>query len=1093
MKYLSLFVLLIAFIMTETNAQGTRLLREPTVSSESIVFVHANDLWKVSRQGGDAIRLTSDEGQESLPHFSPDENWIAFTAQYEGNTDVYIIPAEGGSPKRLTWHPDGDYVQGWTPRGEIIFRSSRESHPTQTNKLYMVPMNGGLPEALELPRAAFGEVSPDGKYIAYIPITFWDPEWRNYRGGQAMPIWIVDRETKELIRTPQPDDERHLDPVWYGDEVFYLSERDYAGNIWSFNPETKEEKQHTMHAQFDVKSLDACKDAIVYEQGGYLHLLYPETGDTKQLVVNVKGDMNFARPRWENISGGNLSNPNLSTTGQRAIFEYRGEIFTVPKKEGSWRNLTNTPGTADRYPVWSPKGDKVAWFSDASGEYKLIVADQFGENQKNYALENPTFYFKPDWSPDGQKIVYTDTDYNIWFIDLESGEIKKVDTDMFAHPNRSMNPVWSPDSKWIAYARQLKNSYKAAFAYNIETGGKIQLTDGMADVITPVWDENGKYLYFLASTDYGLNSGWLDMSSYDPDVTRSLYCMILSKDEPSPLLPESDDEEIEKEAEEEDIEEKKKDEEDSESEEKDKEEELTVIIDKEGLAERTIALNMPNRNYTGLIAGPEKSVFVGENIPNEQGIKLHKFDLKENKAEDFLDGIRAAVTSADRKSMLYQKGGSWNISGTESKPQNGKDQINTSLKIKVDPLAEYEQIFREAWRYMRDFLYVDNVHGAPWDAIYEWYSPWIKHVRHRTDLNYVVDILSGEVSVGHSYVSGGDMPDIDRVPVGLPGCDFEVENGFYKIARIYTGESWNPGLEAPLAHPGLAINEGDYLLAVNGEELRVPENPYQLFEQTSGRNTRLTIGSTPSIEDSREVTIKPTPSERGLRSMAWVEGNRRKVEEMSDGKLAYVYLPNTSGGGFNYFNRYYFAQQDKKGVVLDERNNGGGSAADYMIDVMTRTLLGYFNSKAGDNIPWTTPMAGIWGPKVMIINERAGSGGDLLPYMFRAKNIGPLVGTRTWGGLVGTWDTPPFIDGGRMVAPRGGFFDVDGNWAVEGEGVAPDIEVIQHPKLVLEGKDPQLEKAVEVALEMLEESEFERKPEPPAPVKWKRPKGFEVK
>jgi len=1098
MKYSTSLLFLLLISISQAWSQGTQLLRQPTISTENIVFVYANDLWQVSRQGGDAVRLTTDEGEESLPHYSPDENWIAFTGQYHGNTDVYVIPAEGGSPRRLTWHPGGDYVQGWTPEGEIIFRSSREGQPTQTNKLYKVSMNGGMPTALEIPRAAFGEISPDEKYIAYVPITFWDPEWRNYRGGQAMPIWIVDLKTKELIRTPQPDNERHLDPVWHGNEVFYLSERDYASNIWSFNPETKEEKQHTTHAQFDVKSLDASGDAIVYEQGGYLHILNPESDESKQLVVNVKGDLNFSRQRWENISGGNLSNANLSATGKRAVFEYRGEIFTIPKEKGSWRNLTNSPGVADRYPVWSPKGDKVAWFSDASGEYKLIVADQFGENQKSYELENPTFYFKPDWSPDGQKIVYTDTDYNIWFINLESGEIKKVDNDLFAHPNRTMNPVWSPDSKWIAYARQLKNSYKAAFAFNIETSEKIQLTDGMADVISPVWDESGKYLYFLASTDYGLNTGWLDMSSYDPDVTRSLYCLILSKDEPSPLLPESDEEKAEKEEKENDDE--NKDEKNGndknkskEKEEEEEKEETTVNIDKEGLAARTIALNMPNRNYTGLVAGPENSVFVGENIPNQGGFTLHKFNLKDNKAEPFIEGIRTAVTSADRKNILFQKGGSWRISGTEAKPQNGNGQLETNLKIKVDPQAEYEQIFKEAWRFMRDFLYVDNVHGAPWDKIYEWYSPWIRHVRHRTDLNYVVDILSGEVSIGHSYVSGGDMPGIDRVPVGLLGCDFEVENGFYKISKIYTGESWNPGLEAPLAQPGMEVQEGDYLLAVNGKELKAPANPYSFFEQTAGRTIRIQVNSSPSFEDAREITVKPVANEGQLRGVSWVENNRRKVEELSDGKLAYVYLPNTSGGGFANFNRYYFAQQDKKGVVIDERNNGGGSAADYMIDVMARTLLGYFNSKAGDNIPWTTPMAGIWGPKVMVINERAGSGGDLLPYMFRAKEIGPLVGTRTWGGLVGTWDTPPFIDGGRMVAPRGGFFDVNGEWAVEGEGVAPDIEVIQHPRLVLEGHDPQLEKAVEVALKMLEKNEFERQPEPQAPVKWKRPEGFEVK
>lgn len=1082
MKYLFFLLILFGFAVSSANAQGTRLLRQPTISSESIVFVYANDLWKVDRTGGNATRLTTNEGEESNPHFSLDEKWIAFSAQYGGNTDVFVIPSEGGSPKRLTWHPGADAVQGWTPEGDVIFRSGRESRPTQTSKFYKISLQGGLPSALEIPRAAYGELSPDGKQIAYVPITFWDPEWRNYRGGQAMPIWIVDMDTKDLIRTPQPTKERHLDPVWYNGKVFYLSERDYASNIWSFDPATKEEKQLTKHAQFDIKSLDACKDGIVYECGGYLFFLNPESGESKQLEINVKGDMNFARERWESVSANNLTNPNISPNGKRAVFEHRGELFTIPKKEGSWRNITNTSGVADRYPAWSPKGDKIAWFNDENDVYKLIVANQFGENKKIYDLENPTFYFKPEWSADGKKIAYTDTDYNIWFIDLESGKVNKVATDLFAHPNRELHPVWSPDSKWIAYSRQLNSSYKAIFVYNIESGETIQLTDGMADVLTPAWDVNGKYMYILASTNYGLATGWLDMSSYDPDITRSLYCIVLSNEDKSPILPKSDDEE-----------EKEEKEENGKDDSKDKEDEVSVKIDKDGLAERIVALNMPDRNYLGLVHGPESSVFVAEIIPNKRGVTLHKFESKENKATIFLSEIETAVNSTNGKNLLYKKGSSWAIVETKSKPKDGDGKLKTNLKIKIKPAEEYQQLFNDSWRFMRDFLYVDNVHGAPWDKIFEWYSPWVKHAKHRNDMNYIIDIISGEVSIGHSYVRGGDMPDIDRVPVGLLGCDFEEVNGYYQIKKIYNGERWNPTTKAPLSAPGIEIKEGDFLLSVNGKELKTPVNPYQLFEQTSGQQITIKVNSTTSLEDAKEITVEPISSDRQLRSIDWVESNRRKVDELSGGKLAYVYIPNTGDGGFTSFNRYYFAQQDKKGVVLDERNNGGGSAADYMIDVMSRTLLGYFNSRANDNRPWTTPMAGIWGPKVMIINERAGSGGDLLPYMFKEKQLGPIVGTRTWGGLVGTWDTPPLIDGGRIVAPRGGFFDVNGEWAVEGVGVAPDIEVFQEPKLVLEGKDPQLEKAVEVALEKLKGNEFQLKTEPAAPVRWKRPEGFKVK
>ncbi len=1086
MKFLLTFLVLFAITVSISHAQGTQLLRQPTISEESIVFVYANDLWKVERTGGDAIRLTSNKGEESNPHFSLDEKWIAFSAQYGGNTDVYVIPAEGGSPKRLTWHPGADIVQGWTPEGEVMFRSGRESKPTQSNKFFKVPLEGALPTAIDIPRAAYGELSSDGKQIAYVPITFWDPEWRNYRGGQAMPIWIVDMETKELIRTPQATKERHLDPVWFNNKVYYLSERDYASNIWSYDPRTKEEKQLTRHAQYDVKSLDACKDGIIYEYGGYLHFLNPSTGESNQLVIHINGDMNFARQRWETLTANNLANPNISPNGKRAVFESRGEIFTIPKEKGTWRNITNTPGVADRYPVWSPKGDQIAWFNDHSGEYKLLIADQFGLNKKVYDLENPTFYFRPEWSADGKKIAYTDTDYNIWFIELATGKTTKVATDVFAHPNREMQPVWSPDSKWIAYARQLNSSFKAVFVYNTESKETIQISDGMADALTPAWDVSGKYMYILASTNYGLGTGWLDMSSYDPDLTRSLYCIVLSNEDKSPIHPTSDDEEMEKEKDGDQGEEKEKEDK------KEKKDEVVVKIDSDGLAARIVALNMPSRNYVKLVQGPEKTVFVAEAIQNKSGITLHKYEAKENKATEFLTGVSNFVPSVDSKNLLYKKGSSWAIAETKSKLKEGDGKLNTNLKIKIDPTKEYQQLFDDSWRFLRDFLYVDNVHGAPWEDVYKWYSPWVKHARHRTDMNYIIDIISGEVAIGHSYVSGGDMPNVDRVPIGLLGCDFIEENGRYKMVKIYTGESWNPTTKAPLAAPGLEVKEGDYLLAVNGVELKAPMNPYSLFEQTSGRQTILKVNSSPSEPGAREITVEPVSSDRNLRSIDWIEGNRKKVDELSNGKLAYVYIPNTGGSGFASFNRYYFAQQDKKGVILDERNNGGGSAADYMIDVMSRTLLGYFNSKANENRPWTTPMAGIWGPKVMIINERAGSGGDLLPYMFRQKKLGPLIGTRTWGGLVGTWDTPPLIDGGRIVAPRGGFFDINGEWAVEGEGVSPDIEVIQEPKLILQGRDPQLEKAVEVALEKLKGKEFKLKHEPAAPLRWKRPDGFKM-
>jgi len=629
--------------------------------------------------------------------------------------------------------------------------------------------------------------------------------------------------------------------------------------------------------------------------------------------------------------------------------------------------------------------------------------------------------------------------------------------------------------------------FKAAFIHDTETKTTHQVTQGLADIVTPVFDQSGDYLYYLASTDYGLASGWLDMSSYDPNVTRTLYATLLYADGISPFLPKSDDEEIEEEDDDEKSEESTEKEDTLNDEEK-KEEKEEKAIDFDGIQNRVVAVSDISGEYFGLVRAPEGMALILGNGDN--GFNATIYNFEEQKKEDWASGLRTITTSHDGSHALHRSGGNWSISKLPGKPNAKEDGISIDVKIKIDPQQEYHQIFKEGWRYMRDFLYVDNVHGAPWDKVWEWYSPWVNHVRHRSDLNYVIDIMSGEVAIGHSYVVGGDMPDIDRVGCGLLGADYEMSNGLYKIAKIYSGELWNPEIKAPLAMPGLEVSQGDYITSINGTPITSLDNIHTMMEETDGKSVRLGVKSDLN-EEERIIITEPVGNENGLRTNAWMEDNRRKVDELSNGQLAYVWVPNTGGRGFTNFNRYYFSQQEKKGVVIDERNNGGGSAADYMIDIMSRDIVGYFNSKSESRRPWTTPIAGIWGPKVMIINERAGSGGDLLPYMFRAKELGPLVGTKTWGGLVGTWDTPPFIDGGRMVAPRGGFYDAEGNWAVEGEGVAPDIEVDMDPELVLKGHDPQLEAAVKEALRLLEANPFEMKPEPAAPIRSKRPDGWD--
>jgi tricorn protease len=1112
-RRLVLTALVLVLAPVAAGAQ-TLLLRQPTVSDRHIAFSYAHDIWIVDRAGGDARRLTSFQGEGAHPKFSPDGKWVAFSGQDGGNTDVYLVPVEGGEPRRLTWHPSADVVTGWTPDGTRVVFSSSRSAATGVTRFWSVPVNGGLPEALPMPRGNQGQHSPDGSRFAYRLTNSWDDEWRNYRGGQNRPIWIVDLKTLDLV-TPPWTDSKDIDPAWLGQTVYFLSDRDWLMNVWAYDTGSKQLRQVTTFKDYDVKSLDAGGGAVVFEQGGRIHLLDPKAGRHAPVHITVRGDFPWLTPQWRPVAP-RILNGAISPTGKRAVFEARGEIFTVPAEKGDWRNLTQTADVAERNPAWSPDGKWISYFSDRGGEYRLMIAAQDGAGEaREIVLPEPTFYFTPEWSPDSKKILFTDTDLRLWIVDVASGKAVHADTDNYMAPQRSMNPAWSPDSRWVAYAKRLHTQLHAIFLYDTASGKATQMTDGLSDTVWPAWDASGKYLFFLASTNFGLRTGWLDMSNYNMPATWALYAAVLKKGEPSPLLPESDEEgaaeSAPKEAPADPAKtpaaaaaragepragqapatppapapaEKKP---------------VTVTIDFDGLAGRIVSLNVTPREYVGLQAGAAGTVFLLESIPPTgpgegppPGATLHRYTLKERKAVTFLANLAGAQVSSDGKKLLYRTAGAsgaWGIVDADKQPpQAGSGAIRTGdLRMRVDPKAEYRQMFSEGWRFQRDFLYVPNLHGADYVKTKAMYEPWLAHVRHRSDLNYLLDMLGAEVAVGHSYVRGGDLPEIPQANVGLLGADFSVENGRYRIAKLYTGESWNPQLRAPLAVPGLDVAVGDYVLAVNGVELGGSDSIFRLLEGTANRQTALTVNARPDFEGARRVTVVPVASESGLRQFDWVEANRRKVDELSKGRLAYVYVPNTGQPGYTYFNRYYFAQQDRPGVVIDERFNGGGSAADYIIEVMRRPLYGYFNNAVADRRPFTTPGAGIWGPKVMIINEMAGSGGDLMPYMFRAAKLGPLVGKRTWGGLVGTWDTPPLIDGGVMIAPRGGFFDVDGKWAVENEGVAPDIDVEFTPKDAAAGRDPQLERAVEEALKLLEKNPVQLKKEPPFPVRSRRP------
>jgi tricorn protease len=1058
----------VALFATSARAQGTRLLRQPTVSSTQVAFVYAGDIWVAPRAGGDARRLTSFPGIESNPHFSPDGKQVAFSAQYGGNVDLYVVDAGGGEPRRLTWHPAPDIARGWTPDGQRILLASAAMHAPSVGvqQLWTISATGGVPERLPLPDAARGMYSPDGRRLVYEKVTRWDVEWRNYRGGQTHPVTIYTLATQAVDTLPW---QGTVDvwPVWSGDAIYFLSDRDWAGNVWKYDLATKQLTQLTHYKDFDVKTLAAGGGVLAYEQAGYLHVLDPATGTDRQLEITCRGDLPWAQPRWVNAAPW-IEAASLSPTGARALFAARGEIFSVPAEKGDPRNLTRTPGAADRTPVWSPDGKQVAWFSDASGEYRLLIGTQDGLTPpRDVVFEHPTFFHTASWSPDGKYLALTDEGLHLLLVEVATGTVSRIDGDSYAHPERTFEPAWSPDSKWLAYAKRLPSQFHVLMGYSLADRRALQLTDGLSDAVSPAWDASGKYLYFLASTDFGLSSGWLDLTSYDRRTRRGVYLMVLAADMPSPLLPESDEE--------------------ARDSAKTDTAKAQVRIDRAGLSQRILDLGMPVRPYTALAAGAAGVLFVSEAVENQPGFTLHRYDMKKRKAESFVSPVSLFSLSRDGKKLLYRSGETWIITGTDAPPKPGDGKITVDLRMQLEPRAEWRQIFREAWRYERDYLYVPNHHGADWDKVYAMYEPWLAHVSHRSDLTYLLDLLGGELSLGHTFVFGGDTPAIDTVKIGLLGADFAVDQGRYRLRRIYTGENWNPGLRAPLSAPGVKARTGDYLLAVNGAELKPPTSPYAALEGTAGRQTVLRLSDRPTLEGSWTVTVVPVENEGELRTRAWVEDNRRFVDSMSGGRLAYVWLPNTAEGGYEYFNRYYFAQQDRQGVILDERFNGGGYIADYFVDLLARKLRGYFNNPVGERRPWTEPLTGIFGPKVMLINEYAGSGGDMLPYLFREMELGPLVGTRTWGGLVGIWDVPGLIDGGYITAPRGGFFDPQGRWDVENVGVAPDIEVAQTPALTAQGRDPQLERAVQEALRLLAANPVKRIAEPAPPVRVRRP------
>jgi len=1074
--------LLLGWAGSAYAAEETPLLvHDPTLSRTQIVFVYGGYLWSVPREGGEARQLTTG-GHEGSPVFSPDGNSIAFTGQYDGNVDAFVMPAEGGEPRRLTWHPAQDSPIGWTADSKrVLFVSDREAYADIT-RFYTVPVDGGWPEVLPMWRAFEGSYSPDGTRVAYVPNFQWQRAWKRYRGGQTTPIYIVQLSDLKLEKIPR-ENSNDSHPVWFGDSVYFLSDRNGAVTLFSYDTKSKAVKQAVENKGLDLKSVSAGPDALVYEQFGGIFLFDPRSGKSSRAAIHVSGDLPSTRAHYEKV-GEKIQNAGISPTGARAVFEAHAEILTVPGEKGDVRNLTRTTAVAERDPAWSPDGQSIAFFSDESGEYALHIVNQTGSGTvKKISLGNPPSYFySPTWSPDSKKIAYTDKRLNIWYVDVEKGTPVKVDTDRFEDPSVSLAVSWSPDNKWLTYSKFLENHLRGIFVYSLEGGKVSQMTDGLGDARYPVFDKGGKEIIFAASTDLGLSAGWLDLSSFQHPVLRNIYVAVLKKGEKSPVEPQSDEEKAEEKKSEGGGDQAKKDEKGKEAdkskegEKKDekKEEAVKVTIDLDGIGQRIVALPIKSANYIGLDAGKAGTLFLEEvpDVPRfEQNtpVTVSKFDFSTRKTEPFLGGVNGFGVSANGEKVLYRQGPAWFIAKTDGAPKPGEGALNTgAMEVQVDPRVEWNQMYHEVWRIERDFLYDPNHHGLNLTAAEKKYAPYVKAAGGRADLNYLFEEMLGEITIGHMFIAGGDIPEPTRVKGGLLGADYKIENGRYRFARIYNGENWNPDLRAPLTQPGVDVKVGEYLLEVNGVDVRPPADVSRFLENTAGTQVRIKVGPNSDGKDARDVTVVPVGSEFPLRNRAWEEDNRRKVDELSGGKVAYVHVPDTAVGGWLNFNRFYYAQVGKQAAVIDERYNHGGEIADYIIDQLKRPLRNCAITREGEK--FCSPLAQIYGPKTMIINEMSGSGGDALPWMFKQDKVGPLVGTRTWGGLVGIWSYPPLLDGGFVTAPRGAIYGLHGEWEVENHGIAPDIEVENDPASVAAGHDAQLEKAVQVTLEALQKN-----------------------
>jgi len=1063
-------------VLEAPDHMDMRLLRNPDIHGARIVFTYAGNLWTVSSTGGRATRLTSSEGFQSQPKFSPDGKSIAFSGNYDGNNDVYLIPTEGGAPRRLTYHPGWDRVIDWQPDGKSIrFQSPRQSNTGRDLQLFTVEVGGGLPRFLPLPTAGLSSYNADGTRIAYNRITRENRTWKRYKGGMAQDIWLFDFKQGKSTRLTDWEGSDHF-PMWQGDTVYFTSDRGGNLQIWAHDMKTGQDRQITHHDEYDVKYPSQGPGAIVYENGGWLWVLDLKTEKSTRLKIALSSDNTASRPQLKSV-GELIESAGIGPDAKRAVFTARGELFTVPAEKGPVRNLTQTPGVRERAAEWSPDGKWIAYLSDAqraknpqSGyEVAIRPADGLGEDKM---LTHKDFAWPQGlaWSPDSKHLLLSDAAMNLWLIDAEDGKIKKIDQSV---ANEINDFAWSPGSDWVVYAGTEANNFGSIFLYSLDTGKVTRVTSDFTNDSQPCFDDKGDFLFFASSRNFNPTLGGFDLKPIW-DNMDGIYVVPLRNDVDHPFPPESDEVAVKGDDDkDEDADADKKD--DKKDDEKKEEEDKTIVIDLDGLASRTIALDVPPSNYRSLSFAGDNLFFLDRPFTPGGGrgnqlatTSLKLFDMKEREVKTVLDKCDGYDLADGGKKIFYRSGKQNGIIDAKADQKPSDEPLRTAeMKTLVDPRAEWQEMFRDAWRQEKDFFYDPGMHGVDWDHMYERYGQLVPYVGHGADFSYLLGELIGELCSSHSYVRGGDMPHPERIGTGLLGCDFTLdrENGLYRFARVFTDRDWNGGTDLPLNQPGSRAEPDEYLLAVDGIELKAPVNPYSLLVDKVGREVVLKVGPNPDGKDSREIKVLPVSNEYNIRYEAWVQQNRRRVDELSGGGIGYLHMPNTAVGGQQGFAKGYYPNLRKDGLIIDERFNGGGFIPDFFMNILRQKLANLWKPRYGQD--WRTPGTAFVGHMAMISNGYAGSGGDALPYYFKYYDLGPVIGKRTWGGLVGISRGLLLMDGGGVTFPEFGIFNTQGKWDVENHGVDPDIDLDNLPEDLMAGRDPQLEKAVSVLLEKI--------------------------